>query len=279
MAWPKDPSGEWYQFDGEILIPVNPASGSAILYLRPTGGMAQGIPAVEKGDPGLPPTIDTAINYTLLAYNDPTPGAASWTVITPPSENAAGSYKLNLSVHEGPPGADGTTTLTTASVSGTAVYKKIPQINAAGTGFEYTSQKAGGRHYPATIANTAAGNSNSTLAVVSIAAGTYDFDYRVEVEAQTIVTATGPNCSVDLVARLNGETGGNDIGRCFGMGGTKERLTIVGGCEAGVADGWDKVSAGNGCTVHVRTEQQTGSDTYSTSATTTRVVVKVRPVL
>ena len=62
MAWPKTPDGEWYQFDGEILIPVNPAAGSAILYLRPTGGMGQGIPPVEKGDPGLPPTIDTAIN-------------------------------------------------------------------------------------------------------------------------------------------------------------------------------------------------------------------------
>lgn len=279
MAWPKDPSGEWYQFDGEILIPVNPASGSAILYLRPNGGMAQGIPAVEKGDPGLPPTIDTAINYTLLAYNDPTPGAASWTVITPPSDTEAGTYRLNLAVHEGPPGADGTTTLTTGSVSGTAVYKKIPQVNAAANGFEYTSQKVGGRHYPATINNTANGNSNSTLAVVSIAAGTYDFDYRVEVEAQTIVTPTGANCAVDLVARLNGEAGGNDIGRCFGIGGAKERLSIVGGYQAGNADGWDSVSAGNGCTVHVRTEQQSGSDTYSTSATTTRVVVKVRPVL
>jgi hypothetical protein len=115
--------------------------------------------------------------------------------------------------------------------------------------------------------------------VVSIAAGTYDFDYRVEVEAQTIVTATGANCAVDLVARLNGETGGNDIGRCFGLGGTKDRLIIGGGYPAGSADGWDKVSAGAGCTVHLRTEQQSGSDTYSTSSTTTRFVVKVRPVL
>ena len=98
--------------------------------------------------------------------------------------------KLNLAVHEGPPGADGTTTLTTGSVSGCRLQENPSGQLAAANGFEYTSQKVGGRHYPATINNTANGNSNSTLAVVSIAAGTYDFDYRVEVEAQTIVTPT-----------------------------------------------------------------------------------------
>lgn len=279
MAWPKTPDGQWYQFDGEILIPVDPTAGSAVIYLRPNGGIGQGIPAVEKGDPGLPPDIDTAIAYTPLAHNDPTPASASWTVLTPPTDTTAGTYKLNLAVHEGSPGTPGSTTLTTGAIGGTAAYKKIPQINAAADGFEYTSQKVGSRHYPASINNTAAGNSNSTLAVVSIAAGTYDFDYRVEVEAQTIVTATGANCSVDLVARLNGETGGNDIGRCYGIGGTKDRLIIAGGYQAGNADGWDRVAAGAGCTVHLRTEQQAGSDTYSTSSTTTRFVVKVRAAL
>lgn len=279
MAWPITPDGEYYQFDGEVLIPVSPTTGSAVLYLRPTGGMGQAIPAIEKGDPGSHAEIDTTINYTELAYNDPTAASASFTVITPPTDTTPGVYRMNLSTHAGSPGANGTTTLTTASVTGTAAYKKIPQINSGATGFEYTSQKVGGRHYPASINNTASGNSNSTLAVVSIAAGTYDYNYRVLVEAQTIVTATGANCLVDLVARLNGETGGNDIGRCFGMGGTKDRLVIGGGYAAGNADGWDLVSAGSGCTVHLRTEQQSGSDTYTTSSTTTRFVVKVLPVL
>jgi hypothetical protein len=267
MAWPiVTTSGQFYQFD--LLIPVEPSSGSPVIYLGPRGGIAQGVPAIEKGDPGLPPTIDTTVTTTVLAYGDPTPASASWTVVTPPSDSTAGTYRLNLAVHEGQPGANGSTTLTVAAVGGTAAYKKIPQVNAEATGFEFTSQKVGGRHYPASLNNTANGNSNSTLGVVSIAAGTYDFDYRVEVEAQTIVTATGANCAVDLVARLNGETGGNDIG-----------LIIGGGYPAGSADGWDKVSAGAGCTVHLRTEQQSGSDTYSTSSTTTRFVVKVRPVL
>lgn len=279
MAWPKTADGQFYQFDGEILIPVDPASGAAVIYLRPAGGMGQAIPAIEKGDPGLPPSIDTAVSYTVLAYDDPTTASASWTVITPPTETTAGTYRLNMAVHEGPPGADGSTTLTTAAVGGTAAYKKVVQVNSAGTGFEFTSQKVGGRHYPASIANTPAGSANSTLAVVAIAAGTYDFDYRVEVEAQTIVTATGPNCSVDLVARLNGETGGNDIGRCFGTGDLKDRLIIAGGYQAGNTDNWDRIAAGAGATVHLRTEQQSGSDTYSTSATTTRFRVTVRPVL
>lgn len=279
MAWPKDPTGQWYVFDGQILMPVSPETGAPVLYLRPNGGIGQAIPAVEQGAPGKHAQLDTAINYTELAYNDPTPASASFTVLTPPTDDTPGVYKLNLKVHAGSPGSNGSTTLTTGAISGTPVFKKIPQINSAGTGFEYTVQKVGGRHQPASINNTASGNANATLGVVSIAAGTYDFDYRVEVEAQTIVTATGPNCSVDLVARLNGETGGNDIGRCFGVGGTKDRLIIAGGFAAGNADGWDRVAAGQGCTVHLRTEQQSGSDSYTTSATTTRFRVKVRPIL
>ena len=279
MAWPTDPTGQWYIFDGQILMPVDPTTGAPVLYLRPSGGIGQAIPAVAQGDPGKHAQLDTVINYTELAWNDPTPASASFSVLTPPTDATPGLYKLNLAIHAGSPGANGSTTLTTAAITGTPTFKRIAQVNSAGNGFEYTSQKVGGRHYPASINNTASGNANSTLAVVSIAAGTYDHDYRVEVEAQTIVTATGPNCSVDLVARLNGETAGNDIGRCFGTGGLKDRLMIVGGYAAGNADGWDRVAAGQGCTVHVRTEQQSGSDSYTTSATTTRVKVKVRPVL
>lgn len=279
MAWPTDPSGQWYVFDGQILMPVSPETGAPVLYLRPNGGIGQAIPAVAQGDPGLPPNLDNAINYTELAYNDPTAASASFTTVTPPSGSTPGTYRLNLSVHAGSPGTNGTTTLTVAAISGTASSKRIPQVNSAGNGFEYTSQKVGGRHQPASLNNTASGNANSTLGVVSIAAGTYDHDYRVSVEAMTIVTATGPNCSVDLVARLNGETAGNDIGRCFGVGGTKDRLMIVGGFAAGNADGWDRVAAGQGCTVHLRTEQQSGSDSYTTSATTTRFRVNIRPIL
>jgi hypothetical protein len=279
MAWPTTPDGLWYIFDGQVLMPISPETGAPVLYLRPNGGVGQAIPAVAQGDPGKHAELDTTINYTELAYNDPTAASASFTTITPPTDSTPGVYRLNVALHAGSPGADGTTTLTTGSVTGTPVYKKIPQINSAGTGFEYTTQKVGGRHYPASINNTGTGNSNSTLAVVSITAGTYDFDYRVEVEAQTIVTGTGANVSVDLVARLNGETSGNDIGRCFGTGGTKDRLIIAGGYAAGNADGWDKITAGSGCTVHLRTEQVSGSDTYTTSNTTTRFVVKVRPVL
>lgn len=279
MPWPTDPSGQWYLFDGQILMPVSPETGAPVLYLRPNGGIGQSIPAVAQGDPGQPAKLDNAINFTELAAADPTPASASFTTITPPTSTTPGVYRLNLSVHAGAAGQNGSTTLTTAAITGTPSFKRIAQVNSAGNGFEYTSQKVGGRHQPASINNTAAGNANSTLAVVSIAAGTYDHDYRVEVQAQTIVTATGANCSVDLVARLNGETAGNDIGRGFGMGGLKDRLIIAGGFAAGNADGWDRISAGNGCTVHLRTEQQSGSDSYTTSATTTRFRVIVRPVL
>jgi hypothetical protein len=279
MAWPTTDDGLWYIFDGQVLMPVDPTTGAPILMLRPQGGVAQAIPAVANGLPGQHAEIDATVNLTALTHDDPTADGASWTTITPPDDDTPGVYRLNLTLHNGAPGDDGTTTLTTGSVSGTAAYKKIAQINSAADGFGYTSQKVGGRHFPVTINNTGSGNANSTLAVVSISAGTYDHDYRVEVEGQTIVTGTGANVLVDLVARLGNETSGNIIGRCFGLGGTKDRLVLSSGPPAGSADTWDKVSAGAGTTVYLRTEQQSGSDSYTTSSTTTRFCVTVRPIL
>ena len=279
MTWPKTDDGLWYIFDGEIKIPVEPSTGAPILLLRPSGGVGQAIPAVDAGAPGKHAELSTTINFTELAYDDPTPAGASFTTITPPTDSVAGVYRLNLTLHEGAPGASGTTTIV-PSTYGTAIARKILIVDPANTAqFILASQRVGGRHYPVSIANAASGDTNKTLATVAIPAGTYDFDYRVEVEAQTIVTGTGANVSVDLVARLNDETGGNDIGRGFGIGGTKDRLIIAGGAAANPADGWDRVTAGSGCTVYVRTEKQSGSDNYTTSSATTRVKVTVLPIV
>ncbi|BBU22169.1 hypothetical protein [Mycobacterium xenopi] len=84
MTWPKTADGQYYQFDGQILIPVDPSTGVSMLILRPQGGIAVGVPPIEKGDPGVHAEIDEAIDFTALAWDDPTPDSASFTTITPP---------------------------------------------------------------------------------------------------------------------------------------------------------------------------------------------------
>lgn len=274
MAWPTTADGQYYLFDGQVLMPVDPSTGAAILQLRPQGGMAVGIPAIEKGDPGKHAQIDPVINVTELEWDDPSPITKSWTTITPPTDTTPGVYRLNDMSRKGRPGDDGDTILNPDDFTDPKAGW-VPAVTTDLSGFELVSQKVGDRHLPATINNTGAGNAKSTLAIVSISPGVYDFDYRVEPVGYTIVTQDGgSNVVVDLVARLNGEEDGNIIGMCHGIGGT-ERLTLLDVPPPGSADAFDRIPAGSGCEVYFRTEQRSGSNSYITSAATTRFKVKV----
>lgn len=276
MAWPKTDDELWYIFEGQILLPVEVSTGAPILMLRPTGGVGQAIPAVDRGDPGKHAELSETITFTELTYDDPTPAGASFTTLIPPTDDTAGVYKLNLALHAGAPGADGTASIVPDDYGATPVAGQVLAVDAATTGFELVAQKTCGTHWPASFAAATNGDTNKTIATVVVPS--YPFDYQVLVEAQTVITGAGSNVSVDLVARLGNETSGNDIGRAFGIGGTKDRLELCGAPPAGSAAGWNTVTAGSGTTVYLRTEKQSGSDNYSTSVSTTRCVVKVRPV-
>ncbi|ORX21597.1 hypothetical protein [Mycobacterium xenopi] len=276
MTWPKTADGQYYQFDGQILIPVDPSTGVSMLILRPQGGIAVGVPPIEKGDPGVHAEIDEAIDFTALAWDDPTPDSASFTTITPPTDTTPGVYKLKLALHKGEPGQDGTTHIDLDSIGGTKAAGKLIKVNADVDGFEYTFERVAERYFPTTINNVGQGNPTSTLTVVPIPAR--GWDRRVRVHAQTIVTPTGPNVAVDLVARLNGETNGNIVARCFGIGGAKERLQLTPGPPAGSADAYDWIPAGTPANIYLRTEQQSGSDSYTASAATTLCSVETQPI-
>ena len=280
MSWPTTADEQYYRFEGIVDIPIDPTTGVAVLLLRPQGGSAgEGIPAIEKGDPGTPADIHETINFTELAWNDPTPASMTWTELTPGTSTTPGLFQLNAALHAGPPGEDGTTSIDLDSVGGSAAAGKLLRVNSAVDGFEYASAGIVDRWIPATINNTASGSPNSTLATVSIPSNTYDFDWRPIVHAQTIITPDGSNVSVDLVARLNGETSGNIVARCFGLGGgNPERLTLTAAPPAGSAATFDKVLANAAATIHLRTERQSGSDTYTTSASTTLFSVQVMRV-
>jgi len=93
------------------------------------------------------------------------------------------------------------------------------------------------------------------------------------------VTGTGTDVQVDLVARLDNATSGNIIGRGISRAGQyPPPIILTPGPPAGSVDGYDKVLAGNAATIYLRAERQTGTDTFTTSASTTLFSVEVNPV-
>ncbi len=243
-----------------------------IAVAAPDGGLG-GFPALVKGDTGDPATLDSVVNLTALASTDATADSASFTDL------GGGVFQLNLVLHKGPTGAAGSSgTIAGASdLSGSAAVGKIPVVTGTGpTAFAYATQKVGDRWIPASISNTTSGNPLSTLCPVGVPA--QDFDWRPHVEGYTVVTGTGANVQVDLIARLNG-TSGNIVGRATSVAGQfPPPLVLSSGPPAGSADSYDKVLAGNAATIYLRAERQSGSDTFTTSGSTTGFCVEVRPV-
>jgi hypothetical protein len=256
----------------------DPSSNMFFACAAPSAGFSSGMgnfPALVQGDPGPAPTIE-GVDFTVLTFGDPTPDIADLFLVAPATDLTGPVYRLNLALHLGPPGADGTTSIDLASITGTPLAGKLIQVNATADGFEFISPKVGDRYIPASLSSTSSGNANSTIGAVSIPP--QNFDWRPEVVGQTIVTPTGANIRTDLLARLNGETNGNIVGHAFGISGVTERLTLSSAPPPGSADSYDKVLAGQGATVHLRVERQSGTDTYTTAASTSLFGVRVQSI-
>jgi hypothetical protein len=252
-----------------IPLDWDPSSNMFFAVAAPDGGLGN-FPALVKGDQGDSVDLDTSVVYTALAWNDPTPEFASLTELSP------GLFQLHLGVRNGAPGANGTSTLNPATY-GTPVFKKILRVNAAANGFEYQTQKVGDRFYPAILTSAPSGNPSWTMGVVGL--GPFDFDWRPECFGDAVIVGTGPDVGVNIVARLNGETGGNIVARGRGLPGINPAPhTMIPFIPAGSLDTYDKVLAGATATVHFRVERITGNDTYTASNTDMSFWVKVNPI-
>lgn len=279
-AWTEDE--KYYIWTGDIRIAktFDPTSKSAIILLGPDGGIAE-IPALVKGDPGQPATIDSAINFTALAWDDPTVDSATFTTLVPGSETTAPVYRLNLSLHKGSPGAAGQSSILSASdVTGTATDGYyLTKTTVSGTGkATWTAPKVGDQYWPASISNTSGTDGqNRTLCSVSIPA--QPFDWRPRVHGQVVVSGTA-NTRVDLIARLDNAASGDIVGRAFGqVGATPPTAVLVSGVPAGSASTVGKVAAGASAVVFLRAEQQASTtDTYTTAGVTTSFMVEVAPI-
>jgi hypothetical protein len=252
----------------------DPDQGLFIAVALPLGGIGS-FPALVKGDPGFPPTIMPAVDFTALENGDPTADFAQLNLITPATAIAGPVYQLVLGLHKGPAGEDGTAALDLDSY-GTPLPGKILVVNDESDGMIFASQKVGDRYIPASLSPAVSNGTAGTLAVVPIPG--QDNDWRPTVSGQAVVTPSGSNCRVDLIARLDGEADGNDVGRGFGISGATERIPLSDGPPAGSADSWDRVAAGDDVLVYLRAERQQGSDTFSTNQSNTRFSVKVSPI-
>lgn len=277
--WTADENYYIWQGDVRLAKTFDPTTKSAIILLGPDGGIAE-IPALVKGDPGTPATIDSTINFTALAWDDPTADSASFSTLTPGTSSVSPVYRLNLSLHKGSPGAAGTSTILEANdVVGTATdgyYLAKTTVSGVGKA-TWVAPKVGGQYWPASISNTSGvDGQNRTISTVAIPA--QPFDYRLRVHAQTIITGT-VNTRVDLIARLDNATSGDVIGRAYGLTGATDRLVLVSGVAPGSAATVGKVTAGSAATVFLRSEQQASTnDSYTTSSTTTSFMVEVVPL-
>lgn len=260
----------------QFRIPLNfdPDSNMFIAVAAPSGGLGN-FPALVKGDPGFAPTFNTPTLHAL-EHGDPTADSIAFTLVTPGTALAGPVYHCDVYLHKGEPGDDGTMVLLDASdLTGTPLAGRIMVVNSTATGMEFVAQKVGDRYLPASINSTPSGNANYTLCPVGIPA--QPFDWRPEVVGQTVVAGTGTNVRVDLLARLSSEAGGNVVARCFGVAST-ERLMLCSAPPAGSNDAFDRVAAGTAVTIYMRVERQSGSDTFTTSASTTSCAVRVRPI-
>lgn len=279
MVWPKvQYNGEsYYQSQGVVLVPED-GSGVAIVMLKEDGGIVGGVSAIEKGDPGIPPDLAEAINFTPLEPGDATPDSASWSLLTPGTPTTAAVYKLNLALHKGGKGDSGTMQWNPADLSGTPVAKQIPQVKSDLSGFELVAQRITEVFYPGSINNIGSGNPSATQAAIAIPARPWA--RRIRANGFTVVTGEAADVRVNLLARLNGETDGNIVGRCVGIAQT-ERLTLSPGkpIQAGTeADGYDTIAAGASATVHIRCERVAGSSTYTTTAAMSQYSVEALPL-
>lgn len=262
------------QVELQWAYPFDPNSPLTLLW-APMGGIGSAnLPFMLKGDNGKAPSIREAVDFTALDPADPTPDSFTLVELTPATDTTGQVLKAVVALHTGQDGADGTSTLNPATY-GTPVYKRVLQVNSAATGFEYTPQKVVGMHWAASVsAAPAASTAAVTLSTVTIAPNVYPFPTQLVPVGGTVSTGSTADVIVDLVAHLGTATG-TVIGRCPGIGGVTDRLSLEGMPDPGTAAADVTIAANAGTTAYLRSEKQSGTATYQTSAAATRFGVMV----
>lgn len=231
----------------------------------PQGGLPRGVsnyPALAKGDPGPSPSLVLG-SFEELAYNDPTPGRLTIEQLVAATSVSGPVYEINGALHGGQPGAPGAA-IVKPSDYGTAQYGQHLSVAAGEATFELTHPKVLGVHLPGLISNVLAAAEEATMATFEVAAGTYKNAWRPSLRGNAITIHSGAG-QVDLIARLNSDTGGDIIARGCGVPSvTVGQPNLITRVESGTGI----VPAGAAATIYVRTKRMGGSISYAASNTT-----------
>lgn len=273
---------EYWQVESLTLLEKDPQGGVLYLVGVPNGSTGSVGPLVQ-GENGLPPILAPNELITEIEWDDPDPVTAVWNIIDPGTPGVTGpTYQRTVVVRKAQPGVPGDTVLDPGDY-GSPLGGQILIVSPDGTSFVSGFQAVGDRYIPATLNQTAGGQATFTLG--SIVVPPQPRDWRPEVHAACEITGTGPDVSVDLIARLgttgisNPEQNGNVVGRAMGSRGQYPPMhTMVPGPPAGSADTYDRVIAGNNAIIYLRAERQTGADTFVTTAARTLFWMKVNPI-
>jgi hypothetical protein len=276
---------QYYQWRTVLRIPKNwtPESG-VFIAVAPPGGIAN-FPAAIQGEIGFSPSFRN-IDLTELAWNDPTEASATWTLVTPATDETPPVYDLELTIHRGAPGgADALNLLDAADLddggSPTAGY--IFQVNPEGDGVNLVALRLGNTYWPTVV--TALSNATGANAIAQVTIPTQPGRYSLAVEGQVELDPDGPDVKVDLVARLGGTgtgtgaTDGHVIARGLGVaGGATQILDFAPAPPVNSAGGFGEVADGASRVVYIRCEQQgSGTDTFDTIAGRALFSVRVEP--
>lgn len=254
-------------------IEDNGTTSGAFMAVAAPRGIVGGMPALLKGPPGFPISLVLS-SFIELAEGDPTPASASINILTPATDVSGPVYGLDLALHAGATGADGTTVISPTDYAESPVAGQMLIVAPGGETFALAYQKVDGIYVPpAAISSKTVGTDvNFTMAQVG-------FDARPNVwypepVGEVTIEATTTNIRVDLVARLNAADG-DVLGRCSGVGGMlKERLTLIPVRNPGAADSVGRVDVGQSATVFFCVEKQSGTAQYTVSNSTARFGAK-----
>jgi hypothetical protein len=262
-------------WQGAFFIPkdVDPTTGTAVIFLAPPGGRGS-IPGPAAGAGGAPsPPRNVTVNQVAPGGTIPQPVV---TIIDPGGPGQPCVWDLTFWVYSGAAGPPVTVALlaavdltghTTAQSGDYLVYE--PGGSGVLPYMTFEPALNGGKFWPSVINSTTSANGpQRTLAQISIASRR--FDTVAKVSGGALVVGTGPNVQVNLVARLNSPTG-IDIGLGVGLAGQNPPpISLWDGPPPGSPSNHGLIPAGTAATIFLQAEQQSGTDSFSTSATTTR---------
>lgn len=254
-------------------------TGVATLTATPSGGISN-LPAIVDGDPGLPPVLTFATPTPLTPGSSPT---MSSTLTSPGGAGTASAYTVTLGIPTGATGAAGTNgTISGASdLSGSLVNGDTLYYNSSTSKWVVSQPIFTQGPFITLNSSFAADYSGSagTFQVATVGLPSLPWPYYPVVSAGLYVSGT-INTHVDLVARLNNATSGQQIG--YGLGQTGAGpfpVTIGASFGAALTGTYGQVSANTTATVYlVATQINSTTDAWQTINTNGYLSVLAVPV-